>query len=149
MRGKVLGFDLHGKTGVISGDDGKRYSVVQSSLGSGVTALRSGQTVDFEVQEDAAVAVFPISGSDAQGGKSKIVAGLLAFFLGGFGIHKFYLGYSGAGILMLLVFLFGFILIGIPSAVIGIIALIEAVIYLCKSDDEFFETYVANKRAWF
>jgi hypothetical protein len=50
---------------------------------------------------------------------------------------------------MLLVFLFGFILIGIPSAVIGIIALIEAVIYLCKSDDEFFETYVANKRAWF
>jgi cold shock CspA family protein len=90
MRGKVLGFDLHGKTGVISGDDGKRYSVVQSSLGSGVTALRPGQTVDFEVQGDAAVAVFPISGGDTQGGKSKIVAGLLAFFLGGFGIHKFY-----------------------------------------------------------
>ncbi len=34
--------------------------------------------------------------------KSKIVAGLLAFFLGWLGIHRFYLGYGGLGVLMLL-----------------------------------------------
>lgn len=36
------------------------------------------------------------------GQKSKLVAALLAFFLGGFGIHRFYLGYTGIGIAILL-----------------------------------------------
>ncbi|MFQ5495878.1 MAG: TM2 domain-containing protein [Phycisphaerae bacterium] len=35
--------------------------------------------------------------------KSKIVAGLLGIFLGGFGIHRFYLGYTGIGILQIVV----------------------------------------------
>jgi len=34
--------------------------------------------------------------------KSKTVAILLSFFLGGLGIHRFYLGYTGLGVLMLL-----------------------------------------------
>jgi TM2 domain-containing membrane protein YozV len=36
------------------------------------------------------------------GGKSQLVALLLCFFLGALGIHRFYLGYTGLGILMLL-----------------------------------------------
>lgn len=46
--------------------------------------------------------------NNSESGKSQIVAVILCFFLGGLGIHRFYLGYTGIGILMLLtVGLFG------------------------------------------
>lgn len=64
--------------------------------------------------------------------KSKIAAGLLAIFPGTLGIHKFYLGYTSAGIIMLLVTLFGSLVL-IGPAVMGVIALIEGIIYLTKT----------------
>ena len=80
--------------------------------------------------------------------KSKVVAGLLGIFLGSFGVHKFYLGYAQAGIIMLLVTLIGAIVVVGPLAM-GIIGLIEGIIYLTKSDQAFYETYVVGKRPWF
>lgn len=50
---------------------------------------------------------------------------------------------------MLLCFLFGFILLGIPSIVIGIIAFVEFILYLVKSDEEFDRIYIEGKKAWF
>lgn len=38
--------------------------------------------------------------------KSKVVAGLLGIFLGGFGIHRFYLGYTTIGILQIVASVF-------------------------------------------
>lgn len=38
--------------------------------------------------------------------KSKLAAALLAFFLGGFGIHNFYLGYNSRGVAQLLLSIF-------------------------------------------
>lgn len=82
--------------------------------------------------------------------KSKIAAGLLAIFLGSLGIHKFYLGYSGAGIVMLLVSLLaGFVTLGLATAIMSLIALIEGIIYLTKTDEQFYYTYVAGKKSWF
>lgn len=40
--------------------------------------------------------------------KSKVVAGLLGIFLGGFGVHRFYLGYTTYGVIQLVLTLFGF-----------------------------------------
>lgn len=60
--------------------------------------------------------------------RSKIAAGVLGILLGGLGIHKFYLGKVGQGILMML-----FCWTGIP----GIIGLIQGIIYLTQSDEEF------------
>ena len=60
--------------------------------------------------------------------KSKIVAGILGILLGGLGIHKFYLGKVGMGILYIL-----FCWTYIPE----IIGLIEGIIYLCSSDHNF------------
>ena len=37
-----------------------------------------------------------------EGNKSKVTAALLAFFLGGLGIHRFYLGYTWQGVVQLL-----------------------------------------------
>ncbi|MBQ7177802.1 MAG: TM2 domain-containing protein [Victivallales bacterium] len=80
---------------------------------------------------------------------TKIVAGILGIFLGGLGIHKFFLGYIKEGIIMLCCSLFGCILFrGIPG-IIGIIGLIEGILYLIKSDEEFKSTYINGKRPWF
>ncbi len=82
--------------------------------------------------------------------KNKMAAGLLAIFLGGLGIHKFYLGYNKEGVIMLAVSLGGgLVTCGLASAVIAIIALIEGVIYLTKSDQEFEQIYVQNQKGWF
>jgi TM2 domain-containing membrane protein YozV len=81
--------------------------------------------------------------------KSKIVAGLLAFFLGGLGIHKFYLGCTTAGIIMLLVSIIGVFILAVPTLVIGIIAFIEFIIYITKSDADFDRIYVQNQKCWF
>ncbi|MEX0997145.1 MAG: TM2 domain-containing protein [Flavobacteriaceae bacterium] len=72
----------------------------------------------------------------------KLIAGILAIVLGGFGIHKFILGYNKEGIIQLIVTL-------VTCGIGGIIGLIEGIIYLTKSDEEFFETYQVNKRPWF
>lgn len=70
----------------------------------------------------------------------KVAAGVLAILLGGFGVHKFILGYTGEGLIMLLLVLCGI------SPIIGII---EGVIYLTKTDSEFYWTYVAGQKPWF
>lgn len=89
------------------------------------------------------------SAASSSAEKSKIVAGLLAIFLGAFGIHKFYLGYADAGVTMLLVSIFGSLLIMLGPAVMGSIALIEGIIYLSRSDQQFYETYVLGRKPWF
>lgn len=71
----------------------------------------------------------------APNGKSKMVAGLFGILLGGFGIHKFYLGQTGLGVVYLL-----FCWTGIPS----IIGLIEGILLLTMTDAEFIEKYGKN-----
>lgn len=80
--------------------------------------------------------------------KSKVAAGLLAIFLGSLGIHKFYLGYTSAGIIMLLVSIVGAIVI-VGPLVMSVIGIIEGILYLTKSDQEFYQIYVVGDRPWF
>lgn len=78
----------------------------------------------------------------------KVLAGIMGILFGGLGIHKFVLGYTKAGVTMLLVSVLGAILI-IPALVMGIIGFVEGIIYLTKSDADFYATYVANEKHWF
>ncbi len=87
--------------------------------------------------------------SPAVSAKSKATAGILGIFLGCLGIHKFYLGYSLEGIIMLVVCIAGSFLFLLGPFVMGIIGLIEGIIYLTKSDEEFDRIYVRNKKGWF
>jgi TM2 domain-containing membrane protein YozV len=64
--------------------------------------------------------------------KSKVAAGLFGILLGSLGVHKFYLGKIGMGILYLL-----FCWTGIP----GLVGLIEGILYLTKSDEEWDRQY--------
>ena len=72
----------------------------------------------------------------------KTTAGILAIILGGLGIHKFYLGYTGAGILQLLISI-------VTCGAGSVIGLAEGIIYLTKTDEEFVATYQHNKKPWF
>ena len=82
--------------------------------------------------------------------KDHIAAGLLAVFLGLFGMHKFYLGYNEAAFMMMTVSIIGSIVsFGLAAAVVWVIAIIEGIIYLTKSQADFDRIYVLNKREWF
>ncbi len=81
--------------------------------------------------------------------KQKLVAGLLGIFLGALGIHKFYLGYQKEGIIMLVVSLVGSLACGLGPAIMGVIGLVEGIMYLTKSDEDFKSIYVDNQKTWF
>ena len=90
----------------------------------------------------------------AGGDNQRILAGILAIFLGWAGIHKFILGYQKEGIILLVVSIIGFVLscIGIGVFMVwatALIGLIEGIIYLTKSDEEFYNTYQVSRRPWF
>jgi len=89
-----------------------------------------GSEIDFkaEICPKCGVRVAPVTCY----GKNKVAAGVLGILLGGLGIHKFYLGKTGTGILYLL-FCWTFI-----PALIG---LIEGIVYLVMSDEEFAAKY--------
>ncbi len=76
----------------------------------------------------------------------KVAAGICGILLGYLGIHKFILGLTTPGIIMLVVTL---ATCGVGGAITGIIGLVEGIIYLTKSDEEFYQTYAVEKKGWF
>ncbi len=91
----------------------------------------------------------------AGGENKKILAGILAIVLGALGVHKFILGYQKEGFILLGItvasyvlmcfFGLGLLFVWIP----GLIGLIEGIIYLTKSDAEFYNTYQVGRKPWF
>lgn len=84
----------------------------------------------------------------------KILAGILGIVLGAFGVHKFILGYQKEGFIMLGITIVGFVLscVGVGVFMVwisGMIGLIEGIIYLTKSDEDFYNTYQVGKKPWF
>jgi len=152
MKGQILDFSIQTNAGVISGEDGKRYEFTGADWRESTPPQR-GMSIDFEAQKNLAKNIYRVPGASPGTGKNKVAAGLLAIFLGGWGIHKFYLGYNGPGLVFLLVNTIGFavtwIMLFIPNIVLGVIALVEGILYLTKSDEEFEQTYVMNKKEWF
>jgi TM2 domain-containing membrane protein YozV len=87
---------------------------------------------------------------------NKVAAGICGILLGGLGVHKFILGYNNAGIIMLAAQVGGWVLMFISCGImffvpmaISIIGLVEGIIYLTKSDEEFVRIYVDGRKEWF
>ena len=88
------------------------------------------------------------------GAEKKVLAGILAIIFGCLGVHKFVLGYQKEGIIMIAVSVAGMALsfLCIPifaTTAMSVIGLVEGIMYLTKSDEEFVNTYIANKKPWF
>jgi len=84
----------------------------------------------------------------------KVPAGICGILLGSLGIHKFILGLSNAGIIMLVVTLSCVVLAPCLIPILGlmsmqIIGLIEGIIYLTMPDDAFYQTYGVERKEWF
>ena len=76
----------------------------------------------------------------------KVAAGVCAILLGSLGIHKFILGMNTAGLIMLLCTVLS---CGLAAAVFHIIGLVEGIVYLTKTDEEFYRVYIVGKKEWF
>ncbi len=87
-----------------------------------------------------------MNGVDPEVSNKKLAAGLLGIFLGAFGIHKFVLGNTNAGIIMAVVTV---VTCGFGGFVMGVIGLVEGIIYLSKTPEEFKAAYLDAKREWF
>lgn len=87
--------------------------------------------------------------SGAGGDNKKLLAGILAIVLGWLGVHKFILGYTKEGVIMAVIGVVGWFLCGIPTAVVSLVGLVEGILYLTKSDEEFYNTYQVGKKPWF
>ncbi|MGR7812584.1 TM2 domain-containing protein [Lacinutrix undariae] len=112
--------------------------------------IKDGAKETVKEFSDGAKEVF----DKASGDNKKVMAGILAILLGAFGVHKFVLGYNKEGGILLGVFLLAMVLscVGVGMLFIwipGMIGLIEGIIYLTKSDKEFYNTYQVGKKPWF
>ncbi len=82
------------------------------------------------------------NGNPQYASDKRVIAGVLGIVLGGLGIHRFYLGDITGGILRILITI---VTCGLGS----VIGLVEGILYLTKSDEEFYQIYMVDKRAWF
>ena len=76
------------------------------------------------------------------GENKKVLAGILGILFGGLGIHKFVLGYNKEGVILIIASI-------LTCGIASIIGLIEGIIYLTKSDEEFYNMYQVGKKPWF
>ncbi|MCF2138561.1 MAG: TM2 domain-containing protein [Candidatus Lokiarchaeota archaeon] len=111
------------------------FSQSTSTASSSSASSMSGNSSEFQgtYQQPISNNVPPATASLGVEKKDRIVAALLAIFLGAFGIHKFYLGNITMGIIYLCLSWTG---------ITGIIGFIEGIIYLTKTDEEFYRDHV-------
>lgn len=146
MRGQVLGVDRVSGEGQISGEDGLRYTFTPGDW-SDSKGPAVGAHIDFATEGTRALRIFRLPDLQAEPraprapatDRNKYVAAVLAFFFGVFGIHRFYLGRNGTGVLMLVLSL---TLVGL--VVTGIWALVDTIRYLVMSDAEFAQRYARH-----
>lgn len=155
MKGTILTFSAQRNPGIISGEDGQRHPVSGPAWRE-AGAPERGDHVDVDVQGGLAcdISLDPDAGPDtghsaASGDKSKVEAGLFAILLGELGMHKLYLAYTMPAVIALVVTVGSFPLTCGGSAIaVGVIGLVEGIICLTKSNEQFQETYVNHRRAW-
>ncbi|EYB66529.1 hypothetical protein DEIPH_ctg103orf0059 [Deinococcus phoenicis] len=111
----------------------------------------------------------PLTSADipADIAQKRLIAGLLGIVLGSLGVHKFYLGMNTPGVIMLgvsigvwiLALFLGLLTLGfgliitLPLAAliggaVGLLGLVEGILYLTKSDEAFYQEYVIGKKPW-
>ena len=80
------------------------------------------------------------------GADKKMAAGICGILIGSLGVHKFVLGYTTEGVIMCLVSL---LTCGFGAPIMSIIGIVEGIMYLTKSDEEFVRTYIYGRKGWF
>lgn len=146
MRGHILGVDVRTGEGLLTGEDGQRYRFGPADWADRGEPAK-GLPVDFEAEGGRALSIYPMPAETRPAlapalpssvparpatEHNKLIAALLAFFLGTLGIHRFYLGRTGSGIVMLV----------LSITIVGLLitwpwSFIDMIRYLVMSDEEF------------
>ena len=124
------------KCGAINDEAAQYCTTCQAPLTSVSTGYQPMQSVNQNALADWR----------ALGGDKKILAGIMAIVLGGLGIHTFVLGYTTEGVIMLLISVLS---CGILAVIPSVIGIIEGIMYLTKTDEDFVRTYIQSKKGWF
>ena len=154
MNGQVLEYSFQNASGTIVGSDGSRYTFTGVQWNA-QEIPSPGMQVAFNADGAEAVSIHLLMGTP--GGapaapKSRVTAGLLAIFLGAFLAHHLYLGHYKTAMIRLLLYPF-VVMVGSPvnmlwwpvpflvfaAIILQILALIEGIIYLLKSDEDFYQ----------
>jgi TM2 domain-containing membrane protein YozV len=149
---KIIGADGQ-QYGPVSLDQMRRW-IAENRIQGSTLVLPAGATdwrPVYAIPELAAELKLPppiagTRGDVANRASNKVAAGVCGILLGGFGVHKFILGYTDAGITMLLI---SVLTCGLAQPIMHLIGLIEGILYLTKSDEEFVRTYVDGRQTWF
>jgi len=116
-------------------------------IGGRATAYQGDRQQGFQMGYEPIQPPAPMYGYQANqdwqklGADKKIICGICGILVGGFGVHKFILGYTNEGIIQLV--------LGLCFGIGGLIGIIEGIIYLTKSDEEFVQTYIQGHKGWF
>lgn len=76
----------------------------------------------------------------------KLAAGLCGILLGAFGVHKFILGMTTPGLILLGATV---LTCGFGTIITYPLGIVEGIIYLSKRDEDFYQTYIVEKKPWF
>lgn len=128
-------------------DEKKLKSDLDDMLGDAKEGAKKASDKANEFAEDAKETIneFSNNAKEAFGGDTenkKMIAGILAIVIGSLGVHKFILGYNKEGIIQIIATI-------VTCGIAGIIPFIEGIIYLTKTDEEFYNTYQVGKKGWF
>ncbi len=135
---KNLGDDLNDMLG-----DAKEGAKKAADKAGEIADEAKEKAKEFASEAKETASEFAGEAQEALGGENKkLVAGIVAILIGSLGIHKFILGYTKEGIIQIVA---TFVTCGIA----GIVPFIEGIIYLTKSDEEFYNTYQVGKKPWF
>ncbi|RLJ65567.1 TM2 domain-containing protein [Lacinutrix venerupis] len=128
-------------------DEKNLKSDLDDMLGDAKEGAKKASDKANEFAEDAKETIneFSNNAKEAFGGDTenkKMIAGILAIVIGSLGVHKFILGYNKEGIIQIIATI-------VTCGIAGIIPFIEGIIYLTKTDEEFYNTYQVGKKGWF
>ena len=154
--------DMSGGVGTIRGEDGSSYDLITEDIlvntkqiegrglvGHKVFFIPDGAQAKRVIVRDDILGIYIVAADGSFiGNGDRLISAIIAVLLGLIGAHKFYLGYKSQGILMFLAGTVGWLLI-FPPFISFVISIAEAFIYLSKTDQEFYDTYIAKERGWF
>jgi TM2 domain-containing membrane protein YozV len=145
MIGIIIDYDETNRRGVVRDPMGQEHEFGMGEWRAD-TIPAVGNAVDFQFGDAGSIRDIYLRVASEQ--KSRVVAGILGIVLGALGIHKFYLSYPLAGIIMLAITVLGSWLV-FPPLLVWFVGIVEGIIYLTRSETEFARTYIIGRREWF
>ncbi len=147
MQGTIIAYEPARRVGLIAPEDGGRNIGFRAEDVDVPKRLRPGEAVIYKLEAGDWYAARVRVLSAPRASRSRITAAVLAVLGGALGLQKFYLGYYGAGLLILVGTLV-FWWLALPVFIAVGLGIAEGIIYLSLGNEKFEQRYLTGRRAW-